>query len=86
MEIVAIGATGHFVETILAEIAQIGDVLPVQIRVEFRAHVSTAGPILIAHTPHAHLPGLGTSIGGAKIGHGALWRRQILHPLLHLVG
>ena len=79
-------AAGDLVEAVRAEVAEVGRIAAIDVRVILRRHVAAAAPGLVAHAEILDFPGLLTAVGAPQVGHRAAGGGgHVLHPFGHFL-
>ena len=80
------GAAGDLVDLIGTVLLDVGLIAAKQVGIVFRAHISAAAPVFVAHAEIIDLPGLGMAVARALLRHGGIpARSHVFNPFGHLL-
>ena len=80
------GAAGDLVDLIGTVLLDVGLIAAKQVGIVFRAHISAATPVFVAHAEIIDLPGLGMAVARALLRHGGISARShVFNPFGHLL-
>ena len=80
------GAAGDLVDLIGTVLLDVGLIAAKQVGIVFRAHISAAAPVFVAHAEIIDLPGLGMAVARALLRHGGISARShVFNPFGHLL-